>query len=694
MSARVLRSVALCLPLVACGEKFPAAPPPPPLPATTATATVSASAAPPAKAPPRADASLLARKVLFDNPDRASPRYSPDGKRIAYLAAVDGVLNVWVAPAGDLGAAKPVTQDKKRGIREFHWAKTGVHLLYLLDKDGDENNHVYAVDLQSGETKDLTPQAGAKAHIDMLSSKVPGEVLVGINDRDPKWHDLHRVDLRTGKRTLVQKNEGMAGFVADDSFKIRYAVKPTSEGGSELLEPDGKGAWKVVGKVGLEDALTTHAVGLDATGRTLFMLDSRGRDTGALLAMDTRTGKTKVLAEDAQADVTGAVEHPVTHEPQAATSAYDRVRWHVIDKSIAPDLEALGKIEAGDLDIVSRTDDDKKWIVAFSVSDGPTRYYAWTRQAKKADFLFTNIKALEGAKLSKMQPVIVKARDGASLVSYLTRPLGAESKPSPMVLLVHGGPWARDHYGLNRTHQWLASRGYAVLSVNYRGSTGFGKRFVNMGNGEWAGKMHDDLLDAVSWAVAEHVTERDKVAIMGGSYGGYATLVGLTFTPETFACGVDIVGPSNLVTLLNTIPPYWAAGIEQFTKRIGDHRTEDGRRLLEERSPLGRAGSIVRPLLIGQGKNDPRVKQAESDQLVKAMQGKKIPVTYVLYPDEGHGFARPENRMSFNAVAEIFLAQCLGGPYQPIGDDFRGSSIEVPAGADGIHSLPEALTRH
>jgi dipeptidyl aminopeptidase/acylaminoacyl peptidase len=297
--------------------------------------------------------------------------------------------------------------------------------------------------------------------------------------------------------------------------------------------------------------------------------------------------------------------------------------------------------------------------------------------------------------------VEISSRDNKTLVSYLTLPRSADANndgkadaPVPLVLLVHGGPWARDSYGYGGYNQWLANRGYAVLSVNFRGSTGFGKDFTNAGNGEWAGKMHDDLIDAVQWAVKQGVTTEDKVAIMGGSYGGYATLAGLTFTPDTFACGVDIVGPSNLNTLLSTVPPYWASFFEQLAKRMGDPRTDAGKAWLTERSPLTRADQIKKPLLIGQGANDPRVKQDESDQIVKAMTAKKIPVTYVLFPDEGHGFARPENSKAFNAVAEGFLAQCLGGRAESIGNDLTGSSISVPTGADGVLGLSEALKRH
>jgi dipeptidyl aminopeptidase/acylaminoacyl peptidase len=287
------------------------------------------------------------------------------------------------------------------------------------------------------------------------------------------------------------------------------------------------------------------------------------------------------------------------------------------------------------------------------------------------------------------------------LVSYLTLPKNADANGDgkadiavPMVLLVHGGPTARDSYGYQGTVQWLANRGYAVLQVNYRGSTGFGKAFTNAGDGEWAGKMHDDLLDAMQWAVQEGVTTPEQVAIMGRSYGGYATLIGLSFTPDTFKCGVDIVGPSNLNTLLSTVPPYWASFYEQIVRRMGDPRTEEGRKWLLERSPLTRADKISKPLLIGQGANDPRVKQAEADQIVDAMKARNIPVTYVLFPDEGHGFARPQNSKAFNAVAEGFLGRCLGGRVEPISEDFEGSSISVPVGADRVPGLAEALETH
>jgi dipeptidyl aminopeptidase/acylaminoacyl peptidase len=361
-------------------------------------------------------------------------------------------------------------------------------------------------------------------------------------------------------------------------------------------------------------------------------------------------------------------------------------------------MDFLKKQSDGELNVISRSLDDKVWIVRFIKDNGPVRFYRYDREQKTAFFLFTNRKELEPLKLAKMYPVVIDSRDGKKLVSYLSLPPwedrgGRPSRPLPMVLNVHGGPWGRNAWGLDGEHQWLANRGYAVLSVNFRASTGFGKAFTNAGDLEWAAKMHDDLIDAVNWAVRDSVALKDKIAIMGGSYGGYATLVGLTFTPDVFSCGVDIVGPSNLRTLLETIPPYWKPMFEMFATRVGDPRTAAGRKLLESRSPLTFADRIVKPLLIGQGANDPRVKQAEADQIVKAMQAKAIPVTYVLYPDEGHGFARPENRLSFYAVADLFLSRVLGGRSEPIGADFKNSSITAPTGAEQIPGLAEALVK-
>jgi dipeptidyl aminopeptidase/acylaminoacyl peptidase len=646
---------------------------------------------------PKSD--LMPRKVLFGNPDKAGPKLSPDGTQLAFLSAVDGVMNVWVGPTGDVSAAKPVTQDKKRGIRSFNWAYTNKHLLYEQDAGGDEDFHLYGVDLATNTTTDLTPLKKIRVMMMGVSPQFPEEVLVGLNDRDPQFHDVYRLNLKTGDKKLVQKNTEFLAFEVDHDFRIRFAQKFTKDGSMAFYQPDAKDGWKESFSVPQADSLTTKIVGFNKTNDVAYLLDSRGRDTGAFTTLDLKTGKLTALAEDARADAGGVLMHPTEYTVQGVSFTFARTQWKFLDPTIAQEFEVLKKVADGDINVVSRTLDDKAWIVAYLMDNGPVRYYHYDRAAKKTRFLFTHNAALEHLPLAKMQPHVVKSRDGLDLVCYLTVPLGQDDgkgltkKPVPMVLLVHGGPWARDSWGFEPHHQLFANRGYAVLSVNYRGSTGFGKKFLNAGNREWAGKMHDDLLDAVQWAIDRKIAQKDKVAIMGGSYGGYATLVGLTFTPETFACGVDIVGPSNIVTLLNSIPAYWGPAIQIFKDRVGDWKTEEGKKELLARSPISRVQDIRKPLLVGQGANDPRVKQAEADQIVEAMNKHKIPVTYVLYPDEGHGFARPENRLSFYAVAEAFLAPVLGGRYEPVGDAFSGSSITVPAGASNVPGLAEALPK-
>jgi dipeptidyl aminopeptidase/acylaminoacyl peptidase len=685
--------------LAACGSSQPAAPTPPSPPPPQAAPPAQAAPVSPTPAP-RADTSLLPRKLLFGNSDHVAPSISPNGAQIAFLAPESGVLNVWVGPAGDVKAAKAVTHEKVRPIRSFSWAYTNEHILYANDKGGDENFHVFAVDLKAGKEDDLTPFDGVRASVTAVYDDKPTVVLGEMNKRDKRFMDPVLIDIKTKAITpLTENTEGYVGFVVDRDAKLRMGSKMTPEGGLELFTFDKPGKWSSYAKIAPEDNQTTQPLEFERNNRTLYFLDSRGRDTSALVSVDMPKGKPTLIFEDPKADVDETLVHPKTGKVQAVSTNRERRIWKVLDKSLQGDFDALAKVTDGDMRITSRSLDDKRWVAAFLHDDAPTGYYLWDRAQKKATFLFVDRQALEGAKLAKMHPVVIKARDGLELVSYLSLPREADTgnsgkpkEPLPMVLFVHGGPWARDQWGFTPQHQWLANRGYAVLSVNYRASTGFGKKFINAGNHEWAGKMHDDLIDAVKWAVSEKIADPAKVAIMGGSYGGYSTLIGLTFTPDVFACGVDIVGPSNLVTLLNSIPPYWTPMIAEFTHRIGDHRTEEGKKFLFERSALSRVDAIKKPLLIGQGANDPRVKQAESDQIVKAMQAKQLPVTYVLYPDEGHGFARPENRLSFYAVAEVFLAEHLGGTYLPTGEDFQNSTITVPGGAEHVFGLKEALS--
>ena len=642
---------------------------------------------------------LIPRKIIFGNPERNLPLINADGSSIAFLAPLNGVMNLWVAPVGDLGAAKAVTREKTRPIREFQWAANGTHLLYLQDDGGNENFHLFAVDVADDTIKDLTPYKDTRAMIIATSYERPDEILVGINNRDAQWHDAWLINVVSGDAKLVQQNDGYAGFVADNTLAVRLALKSKPDGGQQILKLDAS-QWTPFAQIGGDDALTTQPLFFAADNATLVLLDSRGRDKAALTTLAMTNGKASVLAQSDKADIAAAIADPVSNKILAYAVEYDRPNWIALDGSVKDDIEFLNKQIPGAWQVMSQTKDDNLWTLRIDNVTEPVKFGLYDRKAKSLKSLFTARPSLEGAPLSPMYPREIKSRDGLTLISYLTLPRGTDldgngvpDQALPLVLNVHGGPWARDMFGYNPEHQWLANRGYAVLSVNFRSSTGFGKAFVNAGDKAWAREMHSDLIDAVNWAIAQGIAQKDKVAIYGGSYGGYATLVGLTNTPTTFACGVDIVGPSNLNTLLSSIPPYWASFLDNFKRRVGDPTTAAGQRLLRERSPLFKAAAIQRPLLIAQGANDPRVKQAESDQIVHAMTAKGLPVTYVLYSDEGHGFARPENKLSFYAVSEAFLSQCLGGRFQPIGDDFHGSSIAVPTGKDNVPGLKEALAR-
>jgi len=643
---------------------------------------------------------LIPRKDIFGNPTRTSPAISPDGKYIAYIAPRDGVLNVFVAPSNNITDAKPITVDKKRGIREFFWAQNSRQIIYRQDEGGDENWRIHVVDVATGQDTAISPAGKVRGEIVATSVTKPDEILIAINDRDPQNHDVYQHNLKTGEQKLVFKNEdGYTAYIADDTLAVRILAKQTPAGGLDVFKRDAAGKLTPLAKVAPEDALTTQVVGFDVAGTTFYVLDSRGRDKAALVSMDPDTGAVKVLAESNKADVSDTLVQPATGKVQAVRVEYLRDEWQPIDPAIKPDLDFISANARGQWKVTSRSKDDTRWTVQVDRVTEPVAFWLYDRPAKQFSKLFTARPNLEGAPLSPMYPIEIKARDGLTLVSYLTLPRGSDpngtgkpSKPLPMVLFVHGGPWARDSLGYSPYHQWLANRGYAVLSVNYRGSSGFGKNFINVADKQFAGTMHDDLIDAVKWAIDNGIAQKDKVAIMGGSYGGYATLVGMTFTPDTFACGVDIVGPSNLVTLIESFPPYWQPFMEAtWYKHVGDPRTEEGKKFLLTRSPITKVDQIKHPLLIGQGANDPRVTQKESDQIVTAMNARKIPVTYVLYADEGHGFARPENRISFFAIAENFLTTCLGGSAQAIGDDAKGAALSVPDGAAIVPGLKDAL---
>ncbi len=642
---------------------------------------------------------LIPRDHLFGNPTRSQGRISPDGAWLSWLAPENGVMNVWIAPRANPDDVRLMTRSADRPIPQYMWSPDSASLLYIQDKAGDENFLLYQIDLKSGDEATLTPFENTRVDVVGASDTIKDAILVGLNNRDPQYHDVHRLNLTTGELELVFENTKFAGFLADDTLTLRMAMKQNGDGGMDYYQiTDNAAEADPFESTAMEDSMTTSPAGYTTDGSVLYWLDSRGRDTAALYAQDTASGEKTLIAEDDKADIGGTLRDQQTGEVLAYSATYLKTHWHALDTGIKASFDWIASQLEGETGVMSRTEDDRIWIVWNDPVGAPISTYIYDRDAATLTPFYTTRPELADAPLQIMHPVEITARDGLTLPSYLTLPpasdpdgTGRPAAPVPMVLHVHGGPWARDNYGFSSTHQMLANRGFAVLSVNFRGSTGFGKNFINAGNKQWGLAMHDDLIDAVQWAIDEGIAIADAVAIMGGSYGGYATLAGLAFTPETFACGVDIVGPSNLETLLGTIPPYWAPMVKIFHERMGDPSTEEGLAMLKAASPLNKADQITKPLLIAQGANDPRVKQDESDQIVAAMKTANIPVTYVLYPDEGHGFAKPDNSISFFAIAENFLAQTLSDKgnvrAEPLGDVLVPSSAQLVEGAEHVQGL-------
>ncbi len=620
---------------------------------------------------------LIPREVLLGNPVKSSPQISPDGTRLSYLAPSDkGVLNVWVRTIGQEDDAQ-VTNDTHRGIRIHFWAEDARHILYLQDVGGDENWHVYSADLETGVVRDLTPFQGIRAQGIMLDRKHPNEMLVGMNLRDRRVFDMYRVDLTTGAVVPDTVNPGdVLAWITDAGFRIRGAIAQNPADASTILRVRDslEAPWRELmtwpfGENG-------GALAFTADGAGLYVETSIGADTTRLVLVDAATGEEKrVIAVNPKADLGQAIINPDTRVVQAVAFNYLKNEWTVLDDSIRADFAAIAELQRGEFYLSGRDRADRHWIVTFQTDDGPVSWYAYDRESRAATFLFHNQPELASYTLAPMQPVVITARDGFELVSYLTLPVGVEPKALPLVLNVHGGPWARDSWGYDPEAQWFANRGYATLQVNFRGSTGFGKKFLNAGNGEWGvGAMQHDLTDAVKWAVEKGLADPEKVCIFGGSYGGYATLAGLVYTPELYACGVDIVGPSNIRTLFESIPPYWAPFKKNLVLRVGDVENDD--ELNRRISPLFHADKVTVPLIIAQGANDPRVNIRESDQMVEAMRAKELAVTYVVYTDEGHGFARPENRLDFYGRTEEFLATQIGGRAEPW-QEMPGSSASL-----------------
>ncbi len=628
---------------------------------------------------------LLDRELFFGDPEISGSQLSPDGQWLSFMKPYNGARNIWLKRADEpFEAARPVTADE-RPVPGYFWSRDGQYLLYVQDKGGDENFHVWAVD-PDGEVvadtgvptaRDLTPVDGVRAMIYSVPKNNPGIIIVGLNDRDPSFHDVYRVDIASGERTLLRENtDDIGGWMFDLDGQLRLAIRATPGGGSELLRVDLQGYTPLATATYEEDL---SPIRFHADGRHVYVESNVGDvDKTQLMLMDTETGVMQYVESDPEDEVDfgGASFHPSTDQLMATSYVGDRVRVYPKTEQAARLWENLKKaLPRGEIAITSMDRELTRILAAVASDVDPGSVYLYDVASGEATLQYRSRPDLPSEHLAPMKPVRYTARDGMTIHGYLTLPRGKEAKDLPVIMYIHGGPWARDYWGYEPYAQFLANRGYAVMQVNYRSSTGYGKAYLNAGNREWGiGAMQHDITDAVHWLIDEGIADPQKVAIFGGSYGGYATLAGVAFTPDLYACGVPYVGPSNLITLIESFPEYWKPFLEgSWYKRVGDPEVEADRQDLIERSPLHAVDRIEAPLLVVHGANDPRVKQHESDQIVVALREKDKPVEYIVAPDEGHGFRAPGNRKALAVAMEKFLSKHLGGRYQ---DEVRPATQE------------------
>ena len=597
---------------------------------------------------------------FFNNPKISSADLSPDGKRYAFLAPEKNRMNVFVCEVGDdFAKAKAVTHDTQRGIFHFSWTRDGRYLIYEQDQGGNENYHLYRADPSQPDKPalDLTPHKGARAEIIDLPREHPDEALITLNARDPKYFDVYHLQISTGELQLLEKNPGDVDSWYADTHGVLRACAAQIEGGKTQIRvrDSGTGPFRVLGTYTDEENAAIQAFSED--GSFLYFTDARNADTTRLVKLEIDSGKETLIAQDPHYDIEDVLISDKTHKLLAVAYNKDKVVYQTFDPQFAKDLATVQKIHDGEPLFRSSDDDERKWIIAFNSPTDPGATYLYDRDTGDSKFLYRPRPWLKPDELVGMKPISFQSRDGLTIHGYLSLPKGVPEKNLPTVLVVHGGPWARDDWGYDPEIQFLANRGFAVLQINFRGSTGYGKKFLHAGDREWGGKMLDDLIDGVDWIVANGIADKKRIGIYGGSYGGYATLAALAFRPDVFACGVDYVGISNLLTFMNTIPPYWETFRDVMYRRVGNPATDKD--FLRSRSPLFAADKIKAPLFIAQGYNDPRVNHAEAEQIVAALKKNGRPVEYMVKMDEGHGFENPENRIDFYTKMEAFLEKHL-----------------------------------
>lgn len=611
------------------------------------------------------DVPLIPRNVLYGNPEKTTPKISPNGTQLAYLAPVNGVLNIWIKALGK-DDDHVITKETSRGIWTgcYCWASNN-DILYWQDANGDENFHIFGVNIATNTIRDLTPFQGVKAAIIRLDKHYPNNALIGLNKDNPKLFDVYHLDITTGNLTLVAKNpNNVVRWLADANMQIRAAIDVNEDGTQKLLwRPDDNSEWYTLFEFNfedtLEDELYSGLLGFSRDGKSLYLNSSLNNNTRSLIRVDCETKTLSIIASDPRYDIDRIIFNTDSYEPEIVIWQKERAKFQICNPALKEAFAIIQSISNGDLDYIQRSYDNVRWILGFKHDNKSYEFYLYDSNSKHITFLFHSRSELNNYVLAPMEPISFTSRDGLTIHGYLTCPPGKEKKNLPLVVMVHGGPFMRDNWGYNPEVQLITNRGYACLQINFRGSAGFGKAFLAAGNGEWGGKIHDDIIDGVKWAIDQKIADGKKVAIYGYSFGGYAALVGATFTPDLFCCAVDLFGPSNLITVLQTLPPYWS--LAQWEQRIGKLSEPE---FLKSRSPLYKIDAIKSPILVAHGANDCRIKQSESDQLVQAMKEKELPFEYIVFPDEGHWIAKPKNRFTLMKSIEKFLAQHLGGRFE------------------------------
>ncbi len=615
------------------------------------------------------DLPLIPRKQLFGNFDYSKPKISPSGDLLAYLAPNEqGVINVWVRSVAKKDA-KMITNDQNRGIQDYFWQGDNQHILYLQDKGGDKNWHLFQTHIVNSRTRNLTPFDKVQTKILFYNPFLSNnKIIIGLNKDNLRVHDAYLLDIEEGEITLKAKNAGtITQFCSDHNFEVRAALKVNTDGSHTVLTRENeKSDWEDLTSLSIEDQ-KCYIIGFHPNNTALWLVSSSGCNTKRLLQIDLKTKKKTILFEDENYDVAKIILHPSTQKIQAVGTHTDYFKWTFLDPEMKTEFDNFEKTDKGMIKIVSRDNKNRYWTISYLEDTHPPKYYLYDSQIKKLTFLFDSKKNLKKYKLAKTTPFSFYARDNMLIHGYYTLP-PVSRKNFPTIILVHGGPYLRDTWGFNPVVQWLSNRGYAVFQINYRGSTGYGKKYMNAAKKEWGGRMHSDLIDAKKWAIKNKIADSKRVAIMGTSYGGYAALVGLTFTPKEFCCAVSYMGPSSLISLIKSFPPYMSS-LRYITKVfIGDPIKD--KQFLMSRSPLFKVDQIRAPILIAQGANDHIVSQKESDQIVQAIRKRNnLKVEYLLFPDEGHEFVKPQNRLKCFAATEEFLLQYLGGRFEPVQKD-------------------------